>query len=212
MGLTITEAARLLNVKENVVRGYIATGKLAFDVQGGQLVIPQSAVDALMHPERTSTRSSTPLTTWVSRSAQEEAFRTVLKELFAIGEQLDNKWELFGENQRLHRLLRESDKVLAERNAEIERLKRELVVRKRLGEKEMEDGERTLDERLGALQEVAARQLAREQELCREKVSLLEQLWTQRLAEEAERCARQLADARKHEGLWARLVRMMTWS
>jgi excisionase family DNA binding protein len=212
MGLTIAEAARLLNVKENVVRGYIATGKLAFDIQGGQIVIPQAAVDAVMHPERMGTQSSPPPPTPVGRSPHEEALRSVLMELFAIEAQLENKWDLFSENQRLHRLLRERDKVLAERNAEIERLTRDLVIQKRFGEKEAQDGERTLEERLGDLREQTARQLSREQELCREKVSLMEQVWTRRLADEEERCARRLADARKHEGLWARLVKMMTWS
>jgi hypothetical protein len=212
MGLTISEAARLIDVKENVVRGYISTGKLAFDIQDGRIVIPRSAVEALLHPERQSVASESPGSSQAGRSPHEEALRSVLKELFVIEDQLDSRWDLFSENQKLHQLLRDKDGVLAERNAEIERLKREAMHQRRHATKEVEDRERAIEERLRGAEEEAARRVAREQELCNEKVALVDEHWARRVAEERERSTRGIAEAGKQEGFWARLVKMMTWS
>jgi excisionase family DNA binding protein len=212
MGLTISEVARLLGVTENVVRGHIATGKLAFDVLGGQVVIPEAAVEALLHPGQRPFPAHSGGATAAGRPAQEEVLRSVLKELFAIQEQLDNKWGLVNENQRLQQLLRDKDRELAERNAEIDRLKRVATIHREIADKDLEDRERSLAEKLSMLEEQTARRLAREQEMCREHAARLEEQWARRLAEERERFARDMAEAQRREGFWARLVKMMTWS
>ncbi len=212
MGLTIGETARLLGVSEHVVRGYLAAGKLPFGIRGACVVIPQAAVDAMLHPEKNLLPPETAPSARSGISAQEETVRAVLMELFRVQEQLEDRLDLVHENQRLHHLLRDKDRALAERNAEIDRLKRELIHQRGLAEMEVEQRRRTLEEKLIVLEEQASRQLALEQERCREELARSEEHWTRRLAEERERSARERADARRHEGFWARLTKMLTWS
>lgn len=213
MELTISEAARMLEVKENVVRGYIASGKLPFDLRDGQVVIPRAAIDALLKPERQhDAGSEPPPSPQKVRFPQEEALRSVLKELFSIEVQLEHKWELSNDNQRLLLELREKDRMLAQRNAEIDRLKRESAYHTAMAVRELEEREKMLEERLRLSEEHTAERLRREEELSHERVQLVEEQWSRRLAEEQEKAARALAEARKHDGLWTRLVKMLTWS
>ncbi len=213
MDFTITEAARALEVKENVVRGYIAAGKLPFDIRDGQVVIPQSAVDAMLKPERKQDPGgSPPSTPQKVRFPQEEALRSVLRELFSIQEQLELKWELSSANLRLLQELRDKDRMLAQRSAEIDRLKRELAHHKAMAERELGEREKLLEERLRVSEEQLSERLRHQEELSRERSRLVEEEWTRRLAEEQERAARAVAEARKHDGLWTRLVKMLTWS
>lgn len=212
MGLTISETARLLGVKEHVVRGYLAEGKLAFGVAGGRVTIPQAAVDALLHPGLRPLPSDPALSTRSGLSAQEDTVRAVLTELFLVQEKLEERLELLHENQRLHQLLRDKDRALAERNAEIDRLKRDLIQQRGLAERQIEDRQRSLDAKRVILEEQTAQRLAREQELCREQVARLEEQWAERLAEEQERSVRERTDARRHDGFWARFLKMLTWS
>ncbi len=213
MDFTIIEAARVLEVKENVVRGYIAAGKLPFDIRDGQVVIPQSAVDAMLKPERKQGSEGTPPPSPQKvRFPQEEALRSVLRELFSLQEQLEHKWELFTANQRLLQELRDKDRMLAQRSAEIDRLKRESAYQKAMAERELEEREKMLEERRRLSEEQLSERLRHEEELSRERARLVEEEWTRRLAEEQEKAARAVAEARKHDGLWTRLVKMLTWS
>ena len=52
MYLSIKEAARFLNVSENKVRGYIASGRLSTERKGRQVLIPELQLKALRDAEK----------------------------------------------------------------------------------------------------------------------------------------------------------------
>jgi excisionase family DNA binding protein len=224
MYLSIKEAARLLNVSEKKLRDYISSGRLSVERKGKQILVSQSQLKALIDTgeDRESEASQADLDCPPAPS-REEALELVLGRLAAIEGQINEKWHIFTENQRLHQAIREKDMELAARKLEIEKLHRDLVYQKRICEKEIEDYRLAQQEKLALMEKEASERMAGEREqlekrlieersICSEKLAVERSAWSEKLAQEQERFAQRLAAMRDQEGFWSRLMKMITWS
>ena len=214
MHLSIKEAARILNVSENKVRAYILSGKLLVERKGRQILIPESQLKALVAADNpiedvvsqeSSDRATTPL-------FHEDSLDVILGRLASLEAQVNEKWQKDVENKRLHELLREQDRQLAEKDLEIEKLRRDLVYQKRLSEKEVEDQRLALEEKWALMEKEAAKRAAQERELLEQRLIQERNMCSERLAQQQERFAQELAAMRNQEGFWSRLMKMITWS
>lgn len=237
MSLTLKEAARLLGLSENRVRSYIASGKLAVERKGRQILIAETELRTLALTEKSlenREHGANPEGEIVPTASPGDALAHIVAHLTALENQLLEKWQMVVENQRLHQLLRDQDRQLAEKDLELEKLRRDLLYQQRLAEKELEDQRLAFQERFTRMEQEAtirttqerertekalaherqswADNLAREREQTEQILAQERQHWAEKLAQEQERFARMLATVRSQEGFWARLVRMITWS
>lgn len=214
MHLSIKEAARFLNVSDNTVRGYIASGRLSVERKGRQILISRAQLtdllemeDAFEHsPPRTSPQDSA-----LERTVR-EALEAVGNRLAALEAQIVEQRRMIAENQRLQESLREHVRHMADKDLEIEKLRRDLVYQKRLCDKELEDRRMALEEKRALMAREAAEKVAREREILEQRLVQEQRIWSERLAQEQENFARKLTAMRDGEGFWARLMRMITWS
>ena len=214
MHLSIKEAARILDVSENKVRAYILSGKLLVERKGRQILIPESQLKALVAADNpiedvvsqeSFDRATTPL-------FHEDSLDVILGRLASLEAQVTEKWQEDAENKRLRELLREQDRRLAEKDLELEKLRRDLVYQKRLSEKEVEDQRLALEEKWALIEEEAAKRAAQERELLEQRLIQERDRCSERLAQQQERFAQEVAAMRNQEGFWSRLMKMITWS
>lgn len=213
MHLSIKEAARILNVSENKVRGYILSGKLLVERKGRQILIPEAQlkalVDAEAHLQEEAPQSSLDS---VSMDSGKEPLEVILSRLASLEAQVNDKWQKDVEIKRLHELVREQDRRLAEKDLELEKLRRDLVYQKRLSEKEVEDRRLALEAKWALLEQEASKRAAHERELLEQRLLQERNMCSERLAQQQERLAQELAAMRHQEGFWSRLMKMITWS
>ena len=213
MHLSIKEAARILNVSENKVRGYILSGKLVVERKGRQILIPKAQLKALVDAEEHRREEAPPLSLDpVSRDSREEPLEVILNRLASLEVQVTEKWRMDAENQRLRELVREQDRQLAEKDLEMAKLQRDLVYQKRLCEKEIEDHHLAMEERLALMEKEASKRAAHERELLEQRLTEERNMWSERVAQEQERFAQKMAALHDQEGFWSRLIKMITWS
>ena len=213
MHLSIKEAARILKVSENKVRGYILSGKLLVERKGRQILIPESQLKAFAAADK-------PVEEVVSQEnldgtsvlSHEDSLEVILSRLASLEAQVSEKWQQDAENKRLHELVREQDRRLAEKDLEIEKLRRDLVYQKRLSEKEDEDHRLALEEKWALLEKEASKSAAQERELLEQRLIQERNMCSERLAQQQERFAQEVAAMRNQEGFWSRLMKMITWS
>ena len=213
MDLSIGTVARTLDVSENTVRDYIASGKLRAEPKGRHLFVSESSLRTFMEAEEKAAAEEAPAGTEQPEAAlSREMLRPVMYRLTALQKQLEENLELFKENQRLNEELRQKERELSLKDYEIEKLKNDQVYQRRLLDKELEDHQKILEEKWAVLQKDASERIAQERGHMDEMLAMLERRWTEKLAEEKEGFVRQLAEAGRREGLWTRLIKMMTWS
>jgi excisionase family DNA binding protein len=214
MHLSIKEAARFLNVSDNRVRGYIASGRLSVERKGRQILIPQAQLRDLLDAEKGFEDATPPASPEDHALAPplKEALEAIRNRLAAVEAQIAEQWQLVAENQRLQELLREHARHMADKDLEIEKSRRDLVYQKRLGEKELEDHRLAFEEKQELMAKEASEKIAHERELLERRLIQEQHLWSERLAQEQERFAQRLAAMRDEEGFWARLMKMITWS
>jgi hypothetical protein len=145
-------------------------------------------------------------------SIPEETINLILERLTAVEKQLADGRGLLEDSRRYFQELRRKEQELLEKELEIERLKRDLYYQKRLCDKEMEDHSRVLEEKVLLLEKDLEFRISQERELFDRRLASEQELWAEKLAGEQEACGRRLAEAKRREGFWARLVRMLTWS
>jgi excisionase family DNA binding protein len=214
MHLSIKEAARFLNVSDHKVRGYIASGRLTVERKGRQILIPHAQLRDLLDAKE-GFEDATPPASPEDRALApplKEALETIGNRLAAVEAQIAEKWQLVTDNQRLQELLHEHVRHMAEKDLEIEKLRRDLVYQKRLFEKELEDHRLAFEEKRALIAKEASEKIAHERELLEQRLIQEQHLWSERLAQEQERFAQRLAAMRDQEGFWARLMKMITWS
>ena len=213
MHLSIKEAARILKVSENKVRGYILSGKLLVERKGRQILIPESQLKAFAAADK-------PVEEVVSQEnldgtsvlSHEDSLEVILSRLASLEAQVTEMWQEDAENKRLRELLREQDRRLAEKDLELEKLRRDLVYQKRLSEKEVEDQRLAFEEKWALIEEEAAKRAAQERDLLEQRLIQERDRCSERLAQQQERFAQELAAMRNQEGFWSRLMKMITWS
>jgi excisionase family DNA binding protein len=213
MYMSVKEAARLLNVSENKVRTYISSGELSVQRKGRHFLVSQSQLKALLGTEKDAEKGKKSISAAVpSTPSHEEAMNLVLSRLAALEGQIQEKWQMFLENQRLHQQIRELDQELAARKLEIEALRRDLVYQKDVCEKEIEDHRLAQQERWALIEREASEQMAQERDRVEQRLIEERIAWTEKLAQEQERFAQKLSAMRDQEGFWSRLMKMITWS
>jgi excisionase family DNA binding protein len=214
MRLSIKEAARYFDVSENKVRGFVVSGRLPVERKGRQILISEAQLKALLDADRgvadeefqasPDDRPSAPPIT--------EALKAIGSRLAAVEGQIAEQRQMVTENQRLHELLRQHDRQMAEKDVEIEKLRRDLVYQKKLCEKELEDRRLAIEDKWMLMEKEASERIARERELLEQRLIQEQRIWSERFAQEQERCAQRLAAMHNQEGFWARLMKMITWS
>jgi len=213
--LTVKEAAHLLGVSENKVRDLIASGSISVERKGRQILIAEAQLVGLTAGEKgleDTQPKVKPQPEPVVADSYRDALDLINTRLAELESQLGDKWQMVEENQRLHQLLRDQDRQLAEKDLEIERLRRDLVYQKRLFDKELEDERLASQERERRTARATSESMAQEGQRLEQAVARERQIWAEKLAQEQERFAQMLASMRNQEGFWARLVRMITWS
>ena len=215
MHLSIKQAARLLNVTENKVRSYIVSGKLSVQRQGRRILIPEAQLKALTSEEQGAedleAQGNFDPAMALTPSGR-DALDVIMNRLAALEAQIIDKWQTFADNQHLHQLLRQQDRQLAEKDLEIEKLRRDLLYQKKLCEKELEDHRLALQEKWALMEKEASERIAQERERLEQRLKQERDIWSEKLAQEQERFAQMLAAARNQEGFWSRLMKMITWS
>ena len=214
MYLSIKKAARLLNMSETKVRGYIVSGRLTVERKGRQILIPEAQLKALLDTENGLEDEASPAISddRTLAASLKGALEAITNRLTAVEAQIIEQWQLSAENQRLQELLRDHGQQMAVKDLEIEKLRRDLVYQKRLGEKELEDHRLVLKEKWAMMEKEASERAAHERELLEQRLIQEQQIWSERLAQEQERFAQRLVAMSSQEGFWARLVKMITWS
>lgn len=215
MDLSILTVARALDVSENTVRDYIASGKLRAERKGQHLFISESALRAFMDAEEKAAEEETSAAA-VEQSEpvapSREMLQPIMYRLLALQKQFEEKMDLLKENQRLSEELKQRERELLLKGYEIEKLEHDLIYQKRLQDKELENHQIILEEKWAVLQKEASERIAQERKHIDEMLAMQERRWVEKLAEEKELLARQMAEAGRREGLWSRLIKMMTWS
>jgi excisionase family DNA binding protein len=226
MPLNMKEAAQLLGVSESRVRGYIATGKLTGERKGRQVQISETELKRFAETQKgfeTCEHEIHPGSEPVPPASHADVLEHIDGRLAALEARLNERWQMVKENQHLQQLLREHDLKLAEKDLEVQKLRRDLVYQKRLADKELEDHRLAFQERLTRVEQEAAERraqegerleqaLERERERMEEALSRERQLCSEKLALEQQRLADMLTAMRNQEGFLARLMRMITWS
>jgi excisionase family DNA binding protein len=213
MALTLAEVARILGISENAVQSYIASGRLAFETVGAQVFVPESSLEAFISrnvkPE--GTRTAMPLDLRADPLAAPSA-QSLAEQLRLLQRTLDEKWDLLARNEHLHLEILHLKEEITRQEAEIQNLRRDLSRQQSSNEREMEEYQRQLQERYHHQQEEASKRLAVERAHFEEKLAWTERRCSETLERACEDHARALAHARERESLWAKLVKMMTWS
>jgi hypothetical protein len=149
MALTVPEVARILRVGENVVQSYIASGRLAFEIEGTRVVIAEAVLDSFIarssKPEGTrgimASESRKP-------SSAETSLESVAGQLKILQHSLDEKWDLLARNQELHLEILNLREEIARKELEIQKLRLDLSHHQTLREKEMEEYRNGMSESL----------------------------------------------------------------
>jgi hypothetical protein len=138
-------------------------------------------------------------------------FQDLLERLTVLEQQLAQRLDLAQENQDMRRALRVAEQELAARTLEVERLKNELLLQKRVWEKEVERVQKSATERESILRQEGAEKLALAQEFFDRQARLEKERYLERSIRERDRIDRQLDDYHRDESLWSRFMRLLTW-
>jgi hypothetical protein len=139
-------------------------------------------------------------------------FQDLLERLTVLELQLSQRLDLAQENQDMRAALRVAERELAAKTLEVERLKNELLLQKRVWEKEVERARQSAMERESILRQEAAEKLALAQGFLDRQAQLEKERYLERSIRERDRIDRQLDDYHRAESLWSRFMRLLTWS
>ncbi len=138
-------------------------------------------------------------------------FQDLLERLTVLEQQLAQRLDLAQENQDIRAAMRVAEQELAARTLEVERLKNELLLQKRVWEKEVERVQQSATERELILRQEGAEKLALAQEFFDRQARLEKERYLERSIRERDRIDRQLDDYHRDESLWSRFMRLLTW-
>jgi len=139
-------------------------------------------------------------------------FQDMLGRLAGLEERLANRFTLEQENQELRNALRATEQELAARIAEVERLNNELLLQKHAWEKELQSQQRLQRDKEAWLRQEAADKLLMAQQFYDRQLRSETERYLERSSREKERVDRRLDEFQRDEGLWARVMRLLTWS
>jgi len=205
MGVSLKQVSKILNMTRNEVIDLVAAGKLKAERKGKGLTVEEPDLWVFLSRLKSETDATVP-----GRPRQvslpEMMAGPLVERISALEEALSEKLDLSAENKRLELELHEACLDIADRDAEIEKLKGAMSGQETLVEKEALDEEREQMER-----EVSER-ISRERDEFETILRAERTLWSERLANERSRFEAELEQLKTKDGLWARFIRMLTWS
>lgn len=205
MGVSLKQVSKILNMTRNEVIDLVAAGKLKAERKGKGLTVEEPDLWVFLSRLKSETDATVP-----GRPRQvslpEMMAGPLVERISALEEALSEKLDLSAENKRLELELHEARLDIADRDAEIEKLKGAMSGQETLVEKEALDEEREQMER-----EVSER-ISRERDEFETILRAERTLWSERLANERSRFEAELEQLKTKDGLWARFIRMLTWS
>ena len=205
MGVSLKQVSKILNMTRNEVIDLVAAGKLKAERKGKGLTVEEPDLWVFLSRLKSETDATVP-----GRPRQvslpEMMAGPLVERISALEEALSEKLDLSAENKRLELELHDARLDIADRDAEIEKLKGAMSGQETLVEKEALDEEREQMER-----EVSER-ISRERDEFETILRAERTLWSERLANERSRFEAELEQLKTKDGLWARFIRMLTWS
>ncbi len=139
-------------------------------------------------------------------------FQDLLERLTGLEQQLLQRLDLSQENEQLRSALRTAEQELAAKILEVERLKNELLLQKRVWEKEVERVQQSAVERESMLRQGAVEKLALAQQFFDRQVQVEKERYLERSLREREKLDHRLDAYHQDESWWSRLMRLLTWS
>jgi excisionase family DNA binding protein len=212
MYLSIKETAGILKISEKSVWNFIASGVLAVERVGQQVLVRRESVESLLATGFPVGLDSAGGKITGEHEVDAGALEKVLDRLTSIEGQVEDLFSIVRENYGLFHELREKDALLALKEVELEKLQRDLLYQKRICDKEIEHHRKHYEEQSALLKEENSEKIALERRHFEEKLAAENARWAERLSGEQENFNLKLSRIKEREGLWAKLVKMMTWS
>jgi len=141
-----------------------------------------------------------------------DACLSLLERFAALENRILDRLDCLNENRELSGLLHARERELVQKDTEIEKLRRDLVYQTRLLEKEFEERLRSYQDKMAALEKQFQERVELERRHFDERLAMEQRFWSDKLDQEKETFDRKLAEAKRRESFWQRLVKMMTWS
>lgn len=215
MHLSIEETAGILKLSEKTVRNLVSSGMLLAERVGRRLLVRRDSLESLLAkggPVGLDLAGEDPPTASEDVSPLSDGLELVLNRLSVLEERVEDLSALVRENNALFHELREKDALLALKEVELEKLRRDLVYQQRICEKEIEHHRKHYEELCTLSQKEALEKLALERQRFEDALAAEGDRWAERLSREQENFKLELSKMKDREGLWAKLVKMMTWS
>ena len=210
MGVSLKQVSKILNMTRNEVMDLVAAGKLKAERKGKGLTVDEADLWAFLSrfkPETEAAVSGRPRQV----SLPEIMAGPLVERISTLEKALSEKLDFLAENKRIELELDRAHLDIADRDAEIEKLKGGMTGRT-LVEREAEDRVRALDEERAQMEREVSERISRERDEFETILQAERTLWSERLAKERSRFEAELEQLKKKEGFWARIVRMLTWS
>jgi excisionase family DNA binding protein len=214
MLLSIREVAGILKLSEKSVRNLIASGKLIAERVGRRILVRQELLESFMDDNGVKKFTSAEEESSANRdcSTVSKGLEDVVERLTMLEGQLHELSLLLHKNNACFQELREKDALIALKESESEKLRRDILYQQRICEKEMEHCRKQYEAQCALLRDEFAEKLALERHHHEEKLAGEKALWSERLMSEQESFNLKLLHVKDREGLWAKLVKMMTWT
>jgi len=211
MGVTLKQVSRILNMTRNEVVDLVAAGKLKAERKGRNLMVDESDIWVFLSrskPETEAAMSNRPRQV----SLPEMMAGPLIERIGHLERTLLEKLDLLAENRRLEQELQIANVELARKNAEIDKLRGGITARTMPAEDEDESLLRKLDQERALMEREVSERISRERDEFESILRAERVLWSERLADERRKYEAEIEELTKKEGLWTRIVRMLTWS
>jgi len=195
----------------NEVMDLVDAGKLKAERKGRSLTVEES--DLWMFVSSLKSETEVAVTSRPRQvSLPEMLTGPLIERISGLERELSEKLDLVAENRRLEQELHKAQLDIAGRDSEIEKLRGDMDARKRLLEKETEDRLRVSDEERALIDREVSERISSERDEFETILETERAVWSERLANERRKFEAELEQLRAKEGLWTRLIRMLTWS
>jgi len=211
MGVSLKQASKILNMTRDEVVDLVAAGKLKAERKRKSLTVDESDLGMLLSrqkPEFAASVSSRPRQV----SLPDMLLGPLIERISVLERQFAEKLDLLAENGRLAQELHQAHLDIARRDTEIENLRSDMVYQKKLLEKEVEERTRLLDEKWALMNREVSERVSRERDQFETILQAERTLWSERLAQEQHVFKSEIAKLQAQQGLWTRLMKMLTWS
>jgi hypothetical protein len=211
MGVSLKQASKILNMTRNEVMDLVTSGELKAERKRKGLIIEESDLGLFL--SRTKPQIETgPSCKPRQVSLPHMLVGPLMEHISAMKTELSEKLDLLAENRQLAQELSQARLDIANRDAEIEKLKSDAFQQKRLAEKEIEDRMRILAEERMLLEKQVSERVSRERDAFDKTLQAERTLWSERLEHEQRHFQSELNQLKAKQGFWTRLMKMLTWS